>query len=253
VATSFSTGSFELFQTNYAPGGRMGPHEDRIARVSVVTRGELWETVDGREERATSGSVVLKPAGVTHADELGPQGAAVLSFVLPEWAEGPEWRVLRWFHGGHATAAATRFVAAVRFPNSSPADAEDAIYDLLACVEGCGRSQPAGSPPPWLVRTRRRVAGEFAVRCSVRALAADAGVHPVYLTRMFRRHYGCSVMDYVRGLRVRAAADALASTRRSLAELALGAGFSDQSHLCRIFKADVGVTPGRYRSIMGRQ
>jgi AraC-like DNA-binding protein len=34
----------------------------------------------------------------------------------------------------------------------------------------------------------------------------------------------------------------------SLADLAISAGFSDQSHLTRIFKQQTGNTPARYRS-----
>src|SRR5260221_12567119 len=42
----------------------------------------------------------------------------------------------------------------------------------------------------------------------------------------------------------------LLSGRRglSLAEVAIGAGFSDQSQLCFHFKRIVGVTPGRFRA-----
>src|SRR5262249_7556294 len=42
---------------------------------------------------------------------------------------------------------------------------------------------------------------------------------------------------------VREAADLLASTDTSLIPVALEAGFADQSHLSRVFKAEMGLTP----------
>jgi len=36
---------------------------------------------------------------------------------------------------------------------------------------------------------------------------------------------------------------------RSLAEVALAAGFADQAHLSRMFKHAFGVTPARYRAL----
>ena len=55
--------------------------------------------------------------------------------------------------------------------------------------------------------------------------------------------------QYVIARRVERARQLLqAGTNLSLAEVALRAGFSDQSHFCRHFKRLVGVTPGRFRT-----
>jgi AraC family transcriptional regulator len=39
------------------------------------------------------------------------------------------------------------------------------------------------------------------------------------------------------------------SEERSLAQIALEAGFADQSHFTRAFRRHFGVTPGRYRAM----
>ncbi|MCH7548195.1 MAG: helix-turn-helix transcriptional regulator, partial [Candidatus Krumholzibacteriota bacterium] len=212
----FTAGSFKLFRTDYPAEHRMGPHQDCTPKISIVTRGELCETIAGREEFASSGSVVVKPEGVTHADLLGPNGAEVLSLTLPAWPSDPAWRECRWFHGGPATVAATRLVVVLREKHVSPAEIDDIVYDLVASVEP-GPQALGATPPVWLKRVREQLAGEFAIPCSVQAIAASAGVHPVHLTRLFRRYYEFSVMGYVRKLRVRAAANALASTEAGLA------------------------------------
>jgi AraC family transcriptional regulator len=73
------------------------------------------------------------------------------------------------------------------------------------------------------------------------------GVHPVTLARGFRRAYGCSVGAYLRRLRVARAAQRLAETDDALAEIALEAGFADQSHFSNLFRRETGVSPSAFR------
>ncbi|HET6701301.1 MAG TPA: helix-turn-helix transcriptional regulator, partial [Gemmatimonadaceae bacterium] len=90
----------------------------------------------------------------------------------------------------------------------------------------------------------------------VREIAARAGVHPVYLARRFRRFFGSSVVSYLQRGRVTRAADLIASSSLPLSTVAFEAGFADQSHLNRSFRAGTGFTPGAYagfiRSRRGR-
>ena len=65
-----------------------------------------------------------------------------------------------------------------------------------------------------------------------------AGVHRAHLVRAFRARFGISVGAYVRRERIRWAARALRNSDAPIAEIALQAGFADQSHFTRTF-----VTP----------
>jgi AraC family transcriptional regulator len=78
-------------------------------------------------------------------------------------------------------------------------------------------------------------------------LAADLGMDPTYLARAFRQQMGCTMSQYRRRLWVRQAAHLLASTDTPLSHVALSSGFADQSHFCRVFKAEMGLTPQSYR------
>ena len=78
-------------------------------------------------------------------------------------------------------------------------------------------------------------------------MAREAGVHPVYFARAFRAQTGLPVGAYLRKLRVDRAAERLASTNFRIADIALETGFSDQSHLTRVFRALTGMTPATYR------
>jgi AraC family transcriptional regulator len=79
-------------------------------------------------------------------------------------------------------------------------------------------------------------------------LAEAAGVHPSHLLRVFRARQGCSPGEFVRRRRVAFACRRLSDTRDPLALIALASGFADQSHFCRVFRRQMGVTPAAYRA-----
>jgi AraC-like DNA-binding protein len=66
--------------------------------------------------------------------------------------------------------------------------------------------------------------------------------------RRFRGSFHLTPQKYLRKLRLRMASRALVHSRQSLAEVAAGCGFSDQSHFTRVFRRQFGRTPGDYRA-----
>jgi AraC-like DNA-binding protein len=69
----------------------------------------------------------------------------------------------------------------------------------------------------------------------------------MYLAKTFRRYFGCSIGEHLRDLRVQHACRLLATSDRPFAEIAVDAGFCDQSHLCRAVRRHTGLTPGALR------
>jgi AraC family transcriptional regulator len=72
-------------------------------------------------------------------------------------------------------------------------------------------------------------------------------VHPIHLARVFRQHFRCSPGEYLRQCRMERVTQLLARKSLPLAEIALQAGFSDQSQLTHAFKRFAGLTPGAFR------
>ena len=85
----------------------------------------------------------------------------------------------------------------------------------------------------------------FAEDISLAELAALAGVDRFHLLRAFRRCLGLPPHLYQTQLRLRHA-KRLMLTGEPPSMAAVAAGFADQSHLIRKFKAAYGVTPGQY-------
>ena len=82
----------------------------------------------------------------------------------------------------------------------------------------------------------------------MKQLAAVACLSPYHFARQFKRATGLPPHQYVILRRVDRAKQLLqAGTNLSLAEVALRAGFSDQSQFSHHFKRLVGATPGQFR------
>jgi AraC family transcriptional regulator len=79
-------------------------------------------------------------------------------------------------------------------------------------------------------------------------IADLVGVHPVHLASTFRQHYRCTIGEYVRHLRIEFACRMISSSEASLADIALAAGFFDQSHFSKAFKQLTGMTPSQFRT-----
>ncbi len=103
-------------------------------------------------------------------------------------------------------------------------------------------------PPRWLEHAREFIHGHFSESVFLEDVANSAGTHPVHLARVFRQFHHCTVGEYVRQLRIEFACREVSLTDRPLTEIAVAAGFYDQSHFSRTFKHTVGLTPSEYRA-----
>jgi AraC family transcriptional regulator len=82
---------------------------------------------------------------------------------------------------------------------------------------------------------------------TLEALARESGYSPIHFSRMFRAATGRTPHNYVLHLRVQRARQLLAEFSVSLTEIALECGFSNHSHMTRVFHQFVGMTPSAYR------
>ncbi len=107
-------------------------------------------------------------------------------------------------------------------------------------------------PPP--ISTLERIADalawaerNLARRITVADVARHAFYSPFHFHRMFTGLTGMALMEFLRHRRLTIAAEALATSRRPILEIAFDAGFDSQEAFTRAFKNFRGITPGRYR------
>ena len=81
-------------------------------------------------------------------------------------------------------------------------------------------------------------------------LANIAGLSPFHFAKLFKLSTGISPHRYILQQRLERAKDLLRNPGKSLSQISLETGFSDQSHLTNVFRRCFGVTLARYRSLL---
>ena len=104
-----------------------------------------------------------------------------------------------------------------------------------------------GLPPRVVRRVREHIDANIEQRIGVEALAKLANLSVCYFVRAFKRSVGLTPHDYLIHRRVERTKELLSGTDLSLSEIALAAGFADQSHCARRFRQHVGMSPRDYR------
>ncbi len=79
-------------------------------------------------------------------------------------------------------------------------------------------------------------------------VANATGLSKYYLERLFKQATGFHLHTYATYLRIDRAKQLLSETSKSLVNIALQLGFSDQSHFTNVFRRFVGITPRAYRA-----
>lgn len=251
---TLKTGGFVLTETIREPGLVLPRHCHEHTNIALVLGGSFIETVSDRPCDVDHYSLILRPAGEAHANKYC-YGAArcMIIEVQPSRLEmirkvSPVLNRAAHIKDVWVPAITKRLYREFRLQDSaSPLSVEALVLELLGHASRQPATRPSGSVPRWLRCARSRIHEQFTQGVSLSRLAEAIGVHPAHLARTFRRHYHCTVGDYVRRLRLEKAADELAESDQPLAEIGLAAGFYDQSHFSHAFKMQHGLTPSEFR------
>lgn len=265
VATTLRTlelPSHRLVEAVYDPGTGLPPHAHGATSWAFVLDGDFRSTTSTGLRRYCVNELGLLGAGMVHTNQYGSSGARCL--------------IVENIHPNETQRGAAGLADAAHFPShSAPAaiarrvyrefatrdTAADLVIDGLLTtmvayamrINACSQHPVGGVSGPttnnsWLDRVRDLLHAEFRSKLRMHVLADMAGVHEVHLARAFKRKYGCSPMYYVRRLRFAWAREQLTITHRPISEIAIEAGYSDQSHFGRHFRRQTGVTPAVYRA-----
>ncbi|MFH0975394.1 MAG: AraC family transcriptional regulator [Spirochaetota bacterium] len=85
----------------------------------------------------------------------------------------------------------------------------------------------------------------YTKQLTVDLLAHNIGLSPHYLLHLFKEVVGLSLHQYILQSRVKKFKER-GMQQKDKMDVAFSCGFYDQSHLIRIFKKHVGITPNRY-------
>jgi AraC family transcriptional regulator len=110
------------------------------------------------------------------------------------------------------------------------------------------KSPPKGGLAPWQERRAREMLAEnLHSDQSLKDIAAAVGLSVSHFSRAFQQSTGLPPHRWQLRFRIELAKRLLDDATRSLVDIALAAGFADQSHFTRAFSSFVGASPGAWR------
>src|SRR3984885_14075064 len=129
-----------------------------------------------------------------------------------------------------------------------------ASHILQAEIERCSGANGSarGGLVTWqVVRVRAYIDSNLHHTIHVGALGAVVSRSPAHFSRKFKLAVGESPHAYVVRRRLERACHLMMTSAEPLSEIALSAGFSDQAHLCRLFRQAFGQSPASWRRERG--
>jgi AraC family transcriptional regulator len=234
---------------------KLPEHSHELAFFALILNGYYGERF-GREQKQFSPlTVMFRPSGVPHQDEIGPHGVHFFEVELR-----PVWQARLAECSGNLNAAVNDdrggellWLLLQLYGVSLRAARPETIgvESLLSEIVGHAARLPLESgkqAPRWLLRTIEQLRAEHCRKLTLDELSQEAGVHSVHLSRVFRRFTGCGIGEYVHRLRIRTACKLLSTTELTLADISLATGFADQSHFTRAFRRYSATTPSAFRT-----
>jgi AraC family transcriptional regulator len=254
---SHKVSSFDLSERVYPARFRTPRHSHKQALFCYVVQGDYTETYGRKTRECSQSALLFHPANETHAEHFHDSGGR--SFIIeiaPEWLErARECAAVvdapAEFHGGtHELLVRRLYKEFTMMDGVSSLVIEGLMLEMIGETTRHNAHNSrisANLAPRWLQQARDLLHARFAERLTLAELAHDVGVHPVHLAQAFHKSYQRTVGDYVRQLRIEYACRELAASETPIVQIALAAGFCDQSHFTRTFKRLIGVAPSQYR------
>ena len=113
--------------------------------------------------------------------------------------------------------------------------AVDQLYDVFS------------DKPAWLVELIAQIYRQENANWTVNDILKQSSFSHTHLIRIFKKYFGCSIVDYLRKVKISFATDYLKHTSHNISEISTMLGFSSVSHLNHIFKEATGKSPSQFR------
>jgi len=248
---------FSLSETHYTPGLKLSRHSHEAPYFGFILCGAYTESYGQRVRACQPSMLIYHPAGELHAQRFNQtavrlfrievnhqrlQDMGQAGFSLESPADSRSGLVNSIAHKLYQEFCAPDAVSRLAI--------EGLALELIAAVARLSnrRDNTSGYPPRWLTQAHELIKSRFAEPLTLNEMARAVGVHPVTLAREFRRYYRSTIGEMTRHERIEFACREILKPGAKLTDVAISAGFYDQSHFTKTFKQIMGVTPAQYRA-----
>lgn len=249
---SMDSESFAFVEINDFQNSNVPKHTHESAHFFFIINGKYEANVKGINKLCSSLTTLFHPAGTTHKDHFKSENGHFLTVSLKPDINKMLFEELNFFkHSVIFNSSEISWIGKkilreiYSSDNLSEIVLEGLANELL--VYSTRNLRKLHKPPPWLKTAYELINDCCLEEITISEIADTVGVHPIHLARTFRQFFDCSPGEYLRLCRIDYAANLLLTSKKSLSEIALLSGFSDQSHFTHSFKRNVGFTPKSFR------
>lgn len=236
--------SFDLHLRSYGP--EYAPDRHSYAQLVLPVSGGFLIEIEGRERRLDSLRAALVAPGALHSQCGQEQNQSIiLDIGAGAFAGGPWQRLLDrpFAQLGAPACKLVEFMGILARQQAAPPAMVRGWAPLLLDTLSLATPQPASR----LAALLARVQAEPALPWSTESMAAGAAMSVSRLHALFRAELDTTPHEWLLRRRLDLACDWLAGSRRTIADIALACGFSDQSALTRAMRTVLGTTPAAWR------
>jgi len=220
------------------------------------------------------GDFGIVPRGVPHGERIWTEGPAFRNVVVGFYSHTischfageaspgrPDITAIEFYPTPHFDHIVDLLELLIQFHFQAGSTRRTAVTGLLTAFLAVMQDLLEKPVPPEERDSRKIFQAKWIIReqlynpkLNVKHLAQRLRCSADYLSNIFRKETGETLIHYINRQRVNGAKNALGSTNLSVSEIAWATGFSDPGYFTRVFKRFTGHTPGNYREMLqGRQ
>lgn len=234
----------------------------------MVTEGTLYITANNVEHTLSAGQYILLAAGEEHYGFRPTDGR--LSYLWAHFSSDCGFGQVNGENSGYTyllpelSSVASSGRTAQLFHQLMDMSLEENLYSgsmkdyavsllLMELSQEHFRSGAGRDLPAPVISAKEWIKNRYFRPFEVSELAAALGYNADYLSALFRRSTGISIVRYTNILRINTAKTLLTNYGVTAKEAAYSCGFSDEKYFMKVFKELEGITPTRYKKSFGRR
>ena len=236
-------------------------HNHNYWEFLIVLSGKYKHIINGREEIIKRGQIaIIKPEDyhmiVQNSSSASHLNIMVKCEAIEKWAKNYsntfyEWLLRQEINISMSDVYINKIETYCLLYNSSDEEKQQLIMNyIINLIINTVIDQlfnVVNDKPKWLLDLIAEMHKQENISWTVSDVVNSSNYSHVHLIREFKNYFGCSIVEYLRKVKISFATDYLKHSNLSISEISILLGFSSVSHLNHIFKETTGKTPLQYR------
>lgn len=231
-----------------APPRHSSIHQINFNDLTLVLKGSLEYTVNGKTYTLFDGDMIFMPPGTTYVRKNSTDNVDYISFNF--YTE--DKIALPVFLKDAVHSETLMLVSAFdKINRRTYLDNKEKNAHILACIISVLEDRAQTQHYNLLtIKIIKYLHSNLDKKITLDDIGALTFFSPIYCDAVFKRDIGKSIIDYLIDEKIERAKKLLIDDSYSLSQIASSVGFNDYNYFSRVFKARSGYSPSKYKKMM---